>query len=112
FEELGAAFAYLADGGTRKVLLHVNNLEHLARADAQAAADLMLALRDAFLLPHSHWVFVGASDIEQRVFHVHNQVGSIIPIGLTLEPLGGPDVRELLRKRYEHLVVDGRPLVP
>ncbi len=63
----------------RRVLLHVNNLENLSRASAEAATALFLDLRDYFLIPHSHWLFVGAADLEARVFAPEPPLHSIVP---------------------------------
>lgn len=113
FDELAQALAYLAGDqrhpegrrGTaerRRVLVHVNNLENLSREEAGAAAGLMQDVRDAFLFPHGHWLFVGAGDIEHAVFAAP-QVRGIIPVAVTLEPLGAGEVAELLDRRYRHV---------
>ena len=103
FTELEQALAYLAEGGTRRILIHVNNMEGLQGPEARAAADLMQQVRDAFLFDHGHWLFVGTTGIEQDIFRVHPQVGGIIPLSITLDPLTPSEVRALLEKRYTHL---------
>jgi AAA ATPase domain len=85
------------------VLLHVDNLESLAAGDARAAAALLLDVRDYLMLPHAHWVFVGAEAIEKSVFKVYSQVSSIFPSAVTLSPLTSGDLQTLLRRRYDHL---------
>jgi hypothetical protein len=94
------------------VLLHVNNLESLARGDAKAAAALLLDVRDYLMLPHAHWVFVGAEGVEKSVFKVYPQVSSIFPSAITLSPLTVEELQALLRRRYDHLRLDRKqPLV-
>ena len=94
------------------VLLHVDNLESLARDDARAAAALLLDVRDYLMLPHAHWIFVGAEGVEKSVFKAHPQVSSIFPSAVTLAPLSVDDLRTLLGRRYLHLRLDQKkPLV-
>jgi hypothetical protein len=109
-DDVATAVAYLARGtgtaarrGARRVHLHVNNFENLSREDARAAAGLMQDVRDAFLSEHSHWLFVGAGDVEHIVFRASPQVGGVVPFAVTLEPLAPAEVAELLARRYEHL---------
>ncbi|MCC6243291.1 MAG: ATP-binding protein, partial [Gemmatimonadaceae bacterium] len=103
FDELKTAFRYMAKNGTRRTLIHVNNMESLTPTDAAAAATLIHSLRDAFQFDHAHWLFVGTSDIEQRLFRVHPQVSQIFDRPLTLGPLRPDEVAELLTRRYRHL---------
>lgn len=103
FTELEQALIYLSEGRTRRILIHVNNMEGLYGPEARAAADLMQQVRDAFLFDHGHWLFVGTTGIEQDIFRVHPQVGSIVPLSVTLGPLAPSEVRLLLEKRYTHL---------
>jgi MarR family len=103
FGELEQALSYLAHGGARRILIHVNNMEGLRGAEAHVAADLMQQLRDAFLFDHGHWLFVGTTGIEDEIFRVHAQVGGIIPITVTLGPLLPDEVATLIEKRYTHL---------
>ncbi len=84
FDELKTAFRYMAKDGTRRALIHVNNMESLTPTHAAAAATLIHSLRDAFQFDHAHWLFVGTSDIEQRLFRVHPQVSQIIDRPVTL----------------------------
>jgi len=94
------------------VLLHVDNLESLAGGDARAAAALLLDVRDYLMLPHAHWIFVGAEGVEKSVFKVYPQVSSIFPSAITLSPLTVEDLQALLRRRYDHLRLDRKtPLV-
>lgn len=110
-DEVAQAIAYLSDGGQRRVLIHVNNLENLSRDDAAAAAGLMQDVRDCFLAENSHWLFVGTTGIEQAVFRRTEQVSGIVPFAADLDPLAPEAVAELLRRRYQHLQ-RGRRLVP
>lgn len=110
--ELVQAVAYLTDRGARRVLIHVDNLENLSRDDVTAAAGLMQDVRDAFLVEHSHWLFVGTTDIEDQIFRATPQVSGIIPFAVTLEPLDADQVAELLDRRYHHLQRGMRPAPP
>ena len=110
FDEVRQALEYLARRGACRVLLHVNNLEALAGARMESAARLLQQVRDVFLAPHGHWLFVGTSDIEAGIFRAHSQVSSIIPPSTHLGPLAPAEVAELLRRRYAHLQ-RGRRLV-
>lgn len=103
FDELKTALRYMAKDGTRRMLIHVNNMESLNPTDAVAAATLIHSLRDAFQFDHAHWLFVGTTDIEQRLFRVHPQVSQIIDRPVTLGPLSPKEVTELLTRRYRHL---------
>lgn len=87
----------------RRVLVHINNLENLSRADAQHAAGLFQDVRDVFLAEHGHWLFVGAGDLEHTVFRTSAQLGGIVPFAVTLGPLAPEEVAELLERRYAHL---------
>jgi DNA-binding transcriptional ArsR family regulator len=116
---LGTLYEVLAEGVDRlsrdlgaQVLLHVNNLENLSDDDAFRAARLMRDLRDFVMIGGSHWIFVGASGVDEAVFREYEQVAGIFPHPITLEPLDGGEVAELLRRRYEHLARDGVPVVP
>ncbi len=110
FDEVQQALAYLARKGERRVLVHVNNMESLSGSDVAGAAMLMQQVRDVFLAPYGHWLFVGTSDIEDGIFRVHSQVSSIMPPSTALGPLGEQEVAELIRRRYVHLQ-RGRMLV-
>lgn len=103
FTELEQALAYLSEDGTRRILIHVNNMEGLHGPEARGAADLMQQVRDAFLFEHGHWLFVGTTGIEEDIFRVHPQVGGIIPLSVSLRPLAPNEVGTLLEKRYWHL---------
>jgi hypothetical protein len=111
-DELARAVAYLTRRGTRRVLIHVDNLENLSRDDARAAAGLMQDVRDALLVEHSHWLFVGTTDIEDQIFRATPQVGGIVPFAVTLEPLEPAQVAELLERRYRHLQRGRRLVAP
>ena len=112
FDELRTALRYLSKDGTRKILLHANNMEGLSPDDAAAAASLIHSLRDAFLFDHAHWLFVGTTDIEQRLFRVHPQVSQVIDHPVTLGALSTGEVAELLSRRYEHLQLGIHPNHP
>jgi hypothetical protein len=110
YPEIKEALEDIAQRTGSAVLLHVNNMEHLSLQGEKVAAQLILELRDYLLLPHAHWVFVGATGIDKNVFREHRQVRSIFPWTVKLTPLSGPEVRELLERRYSHLRLDGVPL--
>ncbi len=101
--EVTEAFRRLSRNGTRRLLLHVNNLENLSGAAVQAAASLMQQVRDTLLADFAHWVFVGATGIERSVFGGASQVSSIIPLTVHLPPLTPNEVGDLLTRRYAHL---------
>lgn len=102
FHELNEAFRLLGDG-THRVLVHINNLENLTGTDIEAATRLLQDVRDVLLTAHSHWVFVGAEDIGERVFARVPQLSGILPLVVTLAPLSPDEVEVLLEKRYRHL---------
>ncbi len=131
YPELSQAVAYLAGAptsratpsGTRartprgageagRVLIHVNNFENLTRADTAHAAALVQDLRDYFLIPHSHWVFVGAADLEHAVFRASEAVSGIVPLVADLPPLTAEEMTALLSRRYERLRVGLRFVPP
>ncbi len=95
-----------------RVLVHVNNLETLTRAGVAHAAALMQDLRDYFLIPQSHWVFVGAGDLEQAVFRASEAVSGIVPLVAELAPLTAGEVQELLERRYAQLRAGPRFVPP
>lgn len=103
FDEVKHALAFLSRRGERRVLIHVNNLESLANVDLSAAARLMQQVRDVFLAPYGHWLFVGTTEIEDGIFRVHSQVSSIIPPSTALGSLSVEEVTDLIRRRYRHL---------
>lgn len=111
YPEIKDALEDLARDAERAVLIHIDNMEHLSLQDEKRAAQLVLELRDYLLLPHAHWVFVGATGVDKNVFRPHQQVRSIFPSAVKLTPLAGAEVRELLERRYQHLRLDGVPLV-
>ena len=90
-------------GEAGRVLIHVNNFENLTRADTARAAALVQDLRDYFLIPHSHWVFVGAADLEHAVFRASEAVSGIVPLVADLPPLTAEEMTALLARRYERL---------
>jgi hypothetical protein len=95
-----------------RVLLHVNNLENLTRADVEHAAALVQDLRDYFLIPQTHWVFVGADDVEQQVFRASDAVGGIVPLVTDLGPLAPEEIPTLLERRYAQLRAGVRFVAP
>lgn len=111
---LGTLYEVVAEGIDRisgdldaEILLHVNNLENLGEDDAPRAARLVRDLRDFLLVPHAHWVFVGATGVDDAVFRSYDQVSGIFPDPVVLEPLAAAEVAELLRRRYDYLARDG-----
>ncbi len=103
FDELRSAVERLSSSGKQPVLLHLNNLEDLRASDLPAAARLIKELRDCFLIPGAHWIFVGASGIDDAIFQRYSQVESIFPEKVMLGALDATELRELLRRRYVHL---------
>jgi hypothetical protein len=95
----------------RRVLLHINNFENLARADAASATAMLLDARDMLLLPHSHWVFVGAEALSDHVFAASPPLASVVPFTQTLGPLSPDEIVELLERRYADLRAEHRPLI-
>jgi len=95
-----------------RVLLHVNNLENLTRADVEHAAALVQDLRDYFLIPQAHWIFVGADDVEQQVFRASDAVGGIVPLVTDLGPLAPEEIPTLLDRRYAQLRAGVRLVAP
>lgn len=112
YEHLGATLEELAQEIGAPVVLHVNNLEALTLERREAAATLLLDLRDYLLLPGAHWMFVGASGIENSIFRAHSQVSGIFPQALVLEPLPPAEVERLLELRYRHLKIRGQQVTP
>lgn len=112
FEHLGEALRHMSAEFGSPVLLHVNNLENLSRQGAQDTAVLLCDLRDYLLLPGAHWVFVGATGVEDTVFRVHAQVSGIFPEAETLAPLEAAEVEKLLARRYEFLSMGPTPTPP
>ena len=120
-QEVAEAVARLAapeDGGhagggaQRRVLLHVNNLERLSREGAAAAAGLLEDVRDLFFTEHAHWLFVGTAGIDQAVFQRTAQVGGVLTLTTTLQPLAASVIAEMLEKRYAHLRIGLRFTAP
>lgn len=71
----------------------------------------MQELRDAFLVDHCHWLFVGATGIAHQAFGASPQVRDIFPSPIALAPLAPSDVQVLLDLRYRHLQM-GLHLIP
>lgn len=111
FEHLGQALRRISEDSGASVLLHVNNLENLSAQGKVETAVLLRDLRDYLMLPGGHWVFVGATGVEDSVFRVYPQVGGIFPEAETLQPLDAREIERLLALRYGHLAVDGREVV-
>ena len=103
FDELAQAVSYLSRSGTRKVLVHVDNMENLSLQATKEASQLIQQVRDCFLVDHSHWLFVGTTGIREHIFRASEQVSGIIPFAITLQPLAAEQVAEILTRRYEHL---------
>jgi hypothetical protein len=95
---------YARRHGAPGVIVHVNNLENLGERDARAAAELLRSIRDPILLLEGmHVILVGAGEVVHRVVGRYPQVRSIFSAPLTLGPLGLPQLRALLDRRYAHL---------
>lgn len=112
YEHLGEALQRLKEESGCGVLLHVNNLENQALEHAAELSILLRDLRDFLLLDGAHWVFVGTSGIEAKIFRVHDQVGGIFPGAVELGPLSSAEVATLLEQRYAHLALPGADVVP
>jgi len=96
-------------GGTRGVVLHLNNLENLTERHAKHAAEILRSLRDTVLLQEGlHIVLAGTSDAVATVIGTHAQVRHVFSTPIALEPLAIKDVQALLGARYHHLALDGR----
>jgi DNA-binding transcriptional ArsR family regulator len=116
---LGTLYEVLPEGVGRlsrelgaHVLVHVNNLENLGDDDARRAARLLRDLRDFMMITGAHWIFVGATGVDDAVFREYDQVAGIFPDPIVLEPLNEAEVAELLRRRYDHLAREGAQVVP
>ena len=112
YEHLGAALQELSRELDAPVVLHVNNLEALTLERTEAAATLLLDLRDYLLLPGAHWLFVGATGIEEAIFRAHTQVSGIFPQALVLESLPPQAVERVIELRYKHLKIRGQSITP
>jgi hypothetical protein len=112
YEHLGAALEELTRELDAPVVLHVNNLESLTVERTEAAATLLLDLRDYLLLPGAHWMFVGATGIEDAIFRTHNQVSGIFPQAVMLDSLPPSTIERLLELRYRHLKIRGQQVTP
>lgn len=95
------------------IVVHINNLESLTEADANASADLLRALRDPMLMhPGLHVVIAGTEDAVQTVVSTHPQVRSVFST-LMVPPMGAEEVHELLAERYRHNRLDtNAPAIP
>ena len=100
--------------GAAGVLVHVNNLENLAEADATRAARLMRDLRDhALLIDGYHWILVGTTDAIRRVVFSTDQVRTVVEGPRVLSPLPLDDVFQVLARRYDVLRADPtKPVIP
>jgi DNA-binding transcriptional ArsR family regulator len=113
YHVLDEALERLRKEAGASVLLHVNNLENLTEAGkAEHAAVLIRDLRDYFMIPGAHWLFVGTTGVTRDVFRRFDQVGGIMPLPLTLKPLSPDEVGSLLTLRYEHLKRRTRYVAP
>lgn len=112
YEELGEALSLLRNELSGEVLIHVNNLESVSADASRAAAVLLLDLRDYLLLPGAHWIFVGASGVEDAIFRFYDQVGGIFPAAEALDPLPPSLLEQLLELRYRHLAIGKEYVAP
>jgi hypothetical protein len=91
------------------ILVHLNNLENLSDEDAAAAARIVRDLRDPVLMGEGyHFVLVGTDEAIRTVVTSTRQVRDVFSLPRPLRALGFPEIRQLLRRRYEHLRVDPR----
>jgi hypothetical protein len=94
------------------ILVHLDNLENLSDEDAAAAARIVRDLRDPVLMGEGyHFVLVGTDEAIRTVVTSTRQVRDVFSLPRPLRALGFPEIRELLRRRYEHLRVDARRAV-
>jgi hypothetical protein len=110
YEHLGEALRLIRKDAPGGVLIHVNNLENLTEDDAAEASALLRDLRDHLMLPGAHWVFGGATGVDE-VFRRFAQVDGIFPAAVTLAPISPAEMEDLLRRRYKHLSISGRRTV-
>ena len=103
--------AFALEQGACGVVLHLNNLENLAEADAARAADLLRSIRDqALLLDGLHLIVVGTTDAVRTVVQTHTQIRSVFSDPQVLQPLALEDVQLLLTNRYAALQLSpGQP---
>ncbi len=111
YDHLGEGLRLLQRDGVVGVLVHVNNLENLTEADAEEAAAMLRDLRDHLMLPGAHWIFGGATGVD-AVFRRFAQLDGIFPAAETLQPLASDEMEMLLARRYKHLKIAGRRVVP
>jgi hypothetical protein len=91
------------------ILVHLNNLENLSDEDAATAARSVRDLRDPVLMGEGyHFILVGTDEAIRTVVTSTRQVRDVFSLPRPIRPLGFPEIRELLRRRYEHLRVDSR----
>lgn len=100
-------------GGTRGVLLHLNNLENLGERDARRAAEILRSLRDPVLLQDGlHILLAGTAEMVNVVTGTFAQVRSVFASPIHLAPLSADQVLELLDARYAHLrLAPRKPIV-
>ena len=104
--------AFALEQGACGLVLHLNNLENLAEADAARAADLLRSIRDqALLLDGLHVIVVGSTDAVRTVVQSHTQVRSVFSDPVVLDPLEPSEVHQLLQARYHSLQLDPSQLV-
>ena len=105
-DALAQLAASALDEGIDGVVVHLNNLENLEE-EPSAAALLFRDARDYFLVPGIHIVLGATDGFSGGVLATHAQVRSIFPPPTCLAPLAFDDLRLLLRKRIEHLAIEG-----
>ena len=112
YEHLGAALEELR-ASSSPVVLHVNNLEALTLERTRKRRQRFSSISAIIcLLPGAHWMFVGATGIDEAIFRAHAQVSGIFPQALALDALPPAAVERLIELRYKHLKIRGQNLTP
>jgi hypothetical protein len=103
----------VCSNGAQGVVLHINNFENLSGdKEIQSTAHILRDLRDFFLTPHLHTIFVGTDDTLTTILTKYQQVRSILPFPEPLPALLPEDVTELIQRRYDYLQLPDREFIP
>ncbi len=97
----------------RGVLVHLNNLENPAEANAQNAARVLRDLRDhCLLVPGLHYVVAGTEGAVRTVISGQPQLRGVFGVPEIVSPLEPHEVRDLLQRRFEYLRINRDEPVP
>ena len=94
-------------------ILHLNNLELLARDDPRKLARFFDEIRDSLQTPHVYFVFVGYTGMFQEIIVPIERVRSVFfgyPIHLM--PLSKEDVHHAINLRYKLLALKKNKWIP